>query len=291
MQRNRNSWEVLVSKLNLGILYPGEMGITIALAAQNTSYDVFWASEGRSPETRGRAQELGLRDTNSLAKLCGYCTNIISVCPPSAAEVISQQVLNQGFKGLYIDANAISPMQAINIGEAMEQAGVQFVDGGIIGGPAWQPGTTRLYLSGRHVERAADIFSAGPLEVCLMGESIGQASALKMCYAAYTKGSTALLCAILATAEALNVREYLTEEWSHSIPSLVEGAPRRVSRVTAKAWRFSGEMEEIASTFSAVGIPAGFHSAAAEIYQRLAGYQGAETPELEQVLASLLKPG
>ena len=276
---------------NLGLLHPGEMGITIALAAQNTGNKVFWASQGRSPETRNRAQKLDLQDTNSLAKLCEHCSIIICVCPPSAAEDVAAQVIDQGYAGLYIDANAISPQRVTRIAESMEEARISFVDGGIIGGPAWKPDTTRLYLSGKQSERAASYFSAGPLGVSVLDESIGQASALKMCYAAYTKGTTALLCAILATAQAHNVREYLTEEWAQSIPSLVEGAPRRVSRVTTKAWRFSGEMEEIAATFSSVGIPGGFHSAAAEIYQRLAGYKGAETPELEQVLTSLLKPG
>ena len=276
---------------NLGILHPGEMGITIALAAQNTGNNVFGASQGRSPETRHRAQKLGLQDANSLAKLCEYCSIIICVCPPSAAEDVAAQVIDQGYAGLYIDANAISPQRVTRIAEAMGEAGISFVDGGIIGGPAWKPDTTRLYLSGKQSEKAASYFSAGPLGVSVLGKSIGQASALKMCYAAYTKGTTALLCAILATAQAHNVREYLAEEWAQSIPSLVEGAPRRVSRVTAKAWRFSGEMEEIAATFRSVGLPGGFHSAAAEVYQRLAGYKGAETPELEQVLTSLLKPG
>jgi len=173
----------------------------------------------------------------------------------------------------------------------MQEAGISFVDGSIIGGPAWKPDTTRLYLSGEEADRAASYFSAGPLRAINLDQSVGKASALKMCYAAYTKGTTALLCAILATAEAYEIQDDLMTEWSQSIPGLAEGAPDRVRRVTSKAWRFSGEMEEIAATFSAVGIPAGFHSAAAEIYQRLAGFKGAETPELDQVLAALLKPG
>jgi len=278
-------------KLKIGILHPGAMGISLAASAQNSGHTVYWASAGRSAQTHERAEEHNLVEVRSLNELCEICSVIVCVCPPHAAEDVARQTLETSFNGLYLDANAIAPQRAKNIGRLMDEAGVKFVDGGIIGGPAWEPGSTWLYLSGEYAEQVTECFSEGPLETCIIGEEIGKASAIKMCFAAYTKGTTALLCAILATAQAHNVREYLSEEWAQSIPSLVEDAPRRVSRVTAKAWRFSGEMEEITATFSSVGIPGGVHSAAAEIYQRLAGYKGAETPELEQVLNSLLKPG
>src|SRR6185436_14581844 len=101
---------------------------------------------------------------------------------------------------------AISPQRAERIGHAVTDAGAAFVDGGIIGGPAWKPGSTWLYLSGVDADKAAAYFSAGPLETQVIGEAIGKASALKMCFAAYTKGTTALLCAVLGAAEALDVR-------------------------------------------------------------------------------------
>ena len=122
-----------------------------------------------------------------------------------------------------------------------------------------------------------------------MGDSEGQASALKMCYAAYTKGTSALLCAILAASEALQVRQELMSEWYHFGPNFTEQTTSRVQRVTAKAWRFEGEMLEIASTFDTVGLPAGFHLAASEIYSRISGYKDLPLPELAQVLSSLLE--
>ena len=273
---------------HIGILHPGQMGISVAASAQKGGRGVFWASEARSPQTRQRAERFGLQEVSSLAELCQKCGVLISVCPPHAAEDVADQVLAQSFTGLYVDANAISPQRVERIAAAMGTAGVDFVDGGIIGGPAWQPGTTHLYLSGPQAERVAACFSAGPLGVQVIGDEIGRASALKMCYAAYTKGSTALLCTILAAAEALQVRQELENEWLDFGPDFTEQTHNRARRVTAKAWRFAGEMEEIAATFQSVGLPGGFHLAAADIYNRLAGFKGAETPELEEVLASLL---
>jgi 3-hydroxyisobutyrate dehydrogenase-like beta-hydroxyacid dehydrogenase len=274
----------------VGILHPGEMGVSIAASVQNSGRTVFWVSEGRSPQTIERAKSHALINAISLKTLCQVCSIIISVCPPHAAEEVARQVLAQSFKGLYVDANAISPQKALRIGNAMSDCGVAFVDGGIIGGPAWKSGTTWLYLSGREAQRAADCFSAGPLQTQVIGEEIGKASALKMCYAAYTKGTTALLGTILATAESLGVRDELGQQWSHDEPGFTERTEQRVRRVTAKAWRFAGEMEEIAATFNETGMPDGFHLAAADIYRRLADFKGLESPPpLNEVLGALFE--
>jgi len=127
------------------------------------------------------------------------------------------------------------------------------------------------------------------LETSVIGESVGKASALKMCFAAHTKGTTALLSAILATAEALGVREELAHQWSRNGSNFAEQTDQQVSGVTAKAWRFAGEMEEIAATFRGVSLPGEFHAAAAEIYRRIAGFKEVKkTPPLAEVLNALL---
>lgn len=272
----------------MGILHPGEMGVSIAASAVNSGQTVRWASEGRSPQTRERARAHSLLDSGSLEALCSSCSIIISVCPSHAAEELARQVLATSYKGLYADLNAISPQRALRICRMMEEGGIEFVDGGIIGGPAWRSGSTWLYLSGHAAPRLAGCFAAGPLQTEVLDARIGQASALKMCYAAYTKGSTALLCACLGAAEGLGVRDPLERQWSRDGSSLARDAPRRAQGVTAKAWRFVGEMEEIAATLEEAGLPGGFHCAAAEVYRRLAPYRGRTSPpELAEVLAAL----
>lgn len=277
-----------MTSLNVGILHPGEMGISVAASAQNSEHTVYWASERRSEQSRARAEEFGLVDAGTLANLCDTCSVIVSVCPPHAAEGVAEQVLEHKFTGLYLDANAISPQRAKRIGQALEEAGASFVDGGIIGGPAWKTQRTWLYLSGARAQEVASLFSTGPLEIRDIGEEIGKASALKMCYAAYTKGTSAMFCAILATAEVLDVRQDLEHQWSRDGSDFVEQTTERVRRVTAKAWRFAGEMDEISATFEEAGLPGGFHAAAAEIYLRLAYFKDASSkPALEDVLGVL----
>lgn len=271
----------------IGILHPGAMGISLAASAHNSGHQVLWASEGRSAASRERAAEHGLEDAGTLARLCAACSIIVSVCPPHAAEAVADEVLAAGFGGMYVDANAIAPQRATRIGETLQQAGIAFVDGGIIGGPAWQTGTV-LYLAGPRADEIAACFAAGPLETRVVGPAIGRASALKMCYAAYTKGSTALLCAVLAAAERSGVRDELYSQWNSEQAGKSEREAQRVRGVTAKAWRFAGEMDEIAATFRAAGLPGEFHDAAATLYRRLARFKDEpELPELDEVLAAL----
>ncbi|MFZ5880773.1 MAG: DUF1932 domain-containing protein [Chloroflexota bacterium] len=272
----------------IGILHPGEMGISIAACALNSGQQVHWASEGRSEITRQRANRYGLVDLGTRARLFETCEVILSVCPPHAAEDVAAQAVDGGFKGLFLEANAISPQRAQRIGARLEAGGIQCVDGSIIGPPAWKPGETWLYLSGAQADRIASLFPQGPLAIRVLGGEVGKASAIKMCYAAYSKGTTALLSAILAAAEDMQVREELQQQWELDEAGFAGRVERRVTRVTAKAWRFEGEMREVAATFAAAGLPDGFHLAAADIYHRLAGYKEADSPALEQVMKSLL---
>lgn len=280
-----------MEKQNVGILHPGQMGVSIAATVKNGGHTVYWASAGRSAETRERAESAGFQDCETLARMAEICPTIISVCPPDAAEALANEVMAHSFSGLYLDANAIAPERTLRINAAVTGGGATFVDGSIIGGPAWKPNSTWLYLSGDSAEQMADYFLAGPLETSIVAGGVGKASALKMCFAAYTKGSTALLCAIMAAAEALDVLPDLEQQWSRNGSDFAAQTTHRVRQVTAKAWRFAGEMDEISATLAGAGVPGEFHSAAADVYRRLADFKGAaETPTLDEVLQAMLQP-
>jgi 3-hydroxyisobutyrate dehydrogenase-like beta-hydroxyacid dehydrogenase len=274
----------------IGILHPGEMGVSLAAAARQGGHAVLWASSGRSDATSARAHEHGLVDAIDVAALCARCDLIVSICPPHAAEAVAASVAACRFDGVFVDANAIAPARMARIGTELAAVGIDVVDGGVVGGPAWTPGDTRLYLSGTRAPEVAAAFGAGPLATEVLGPEVGTASALKMCYASTTKGTTAMLAAALAAAERLGVRPALEAAWTRDDPGSAERAGARVRRSTRKAWRFAGEMDEIAATFSAAGLPPGFHAAAGDLYRRLAGYKDApDLPDLTEVLAVLVE--
>jgi 3-hydroxyisobutyrate dehydrogenase-like beta-hydroxyacid dehydrogenase len=186
-------------------------------------------------------------------------------------------VARLGFRGLFVDANAVAPDTSREIGQIVEANAATFVDGGIVGPPPGSGRGTRLYLAGKGSERVAELFADSALGIVVLEGPIGTASALKVCYAAWTKGSTALMADIRALAAHTGVESALVAEWKMSQPD----ALTRSTQVTAsarKAWRWIAEMEEIAATFAEAGLPDGFHRAAADIYARLESYQNAAAP-------------
>jgi 3-hydroxyisobutyrate dehydrogenase-like beta-hydroxyacid dehydrogenase len=275
---------------SIGLLHPGDMGVSIAASAIRNGHHVYWASNGRSEQTRRRASEHQLIDVGSLEELCLMCPIILSVIPPSAAEEVAEQVIAQNFKGTYADLNAISPQRAQRIGERLEANGIKFVDGGIVGPPAWEPKTTWLCLSGNDSSTIASCFTNGPLQTEILGTRIGDASALKMCYGAYTKGLTALISGVLGTAENLGVRDALVRRWVDDGSGLDRSAVPRVARITDRAWRWVDEMDQIASTFEHAGMPRGFHDAAGEIYRRLAKFKDQPAPSAEVLIDAIKSP-
>lgn len=278
-----------MTKRRIGILHPGQMGVTVGAAARAAGAWVGWASDGRSEDSRGRAEGAGLEDCDTLERLAEASDVLISVCPPGAAAQLAERVAAVGFTGIFTDANAVSPETARLVGQIVEGGGASFVDGGLIGPPALKEGTTRFYLSGTEAPTVAAAFGGSVLAAVAIGRAAGAASALKMCYAAYTKGSTALLMAIRALAAAEGVDTALMQEWALSQQGLEARSERAVRNNAFKAWRFAGEMLEISATFEAAGLPGGFHQAASDVYERLAGYKNCDPPpEVADVVSTLL---
>jgi 3-hydroxyisobutyrate dehydrogenase-like beta-hydroxyacid dehydrogenase len=271
------------------ILHPGEMGAEVGAAARAGGAGVLWVSAGRGGPTRDRAGAAGLEDAGSLNAALGQADVVLSVCPPHAAVDLAAEVSAAGFRGVYVDANAVSPDTSRRIGGIVEAAGARFVDGGIIGPPPTKPGTTRLYLSGSESARIAALFSGTSLGAVVLDAPVGAASALKACYAGWTKSTTTLLLAVRALAHHEGVEAALTEEWKISQPNLFAQLDRAVLQ-SRKGWRWIAEMEEIGATFDRAGLPDGYALAAAEVCRRLEAFKDARGLTIEDVVGALLTP-
>lgn len=278
--------------INIGLLHPGTMGISVAAALQGNGHRVFWLPEGRSERTLARAEEHDLQRAASLEAMGQQCSLIVSLCPPHFAEEIATQVINSRFEGIFLEANGIAPQKSRAIGERMLQAGIGYADGGIIGPPVSQPHTTRLFLSGPEAGRVQDYFAFCPLDTQVLGVDIGLASAIKMCDSAFQKGLLALLYETLGAAEHLNVRHPLMEHWQRDKNGVgnISIENDRLTRSATKAWRFIGEMEEVEATLaSCPGLTPGFAQLAQDTYRRLAHFRpGGETPSEERIVAAML---
>ena len=266
----------------VGLLHPGAMGATIGAACRA---DVIWCRDGRSAATVARAGAAGLSAVGRLEELVERSDLIVSVCPPAEAVRVADDVAATGFRGLYLDANAIAPSTARQIAERFDR----FVDGGIVGPPAEHPGTTRLYLSGDPAGDVAELWRDSKVETRVIDGGAGAASALKMAYATWTKVSAALLLDVRALARAEGVDGALLDEWSISQAGTADRSASTARAVGPKAWRFTGEMEQIELAFGELGLPTGFAAGAADVYRRLSSFKDDTDVELDAVLRALAR--
>jgi len=253
----------------VGLLHPGEMGAAVGGCLVSVGHEVLWDPAGRSRASTGRALAAELTGV-TFDRLIARSSVILSICPPHAALDVARQVASAGYTGLYVDANAVSVATAEQVCGVVTAAGASYVDGGIIGMPPEVAGHTRLYLSGPHAAEIRPLFSRSRLDARVVEGQLYGASSVKMAYAAWTKGSAALLLAARALARASGVERTLLTEWSLSQKALGEQSERSASAAAAKGWRWVAEMEEIAASMAAAGLPAGFHEAAADVYDRAA---------------------
>jgi 3-hydroxyisobutyrate dehydrogenase-like beta-hydroxyacid dehydrogenase len=269
----------------VGVLHPGEMGAAVGRQLRERGTTVLWSSAGRSPETAGRAAAAGLADAGDMAELARRSEVVLSICPPHAAVGTARSFVASasgtddgaaGFAGVFVDANAVSPATAREIAAIIAENGGRFVDGGIIGPPP-PGGGTRLYLSADSpdsAEHVAGLFARTDVDARVIAGGAGgaggagAASAVKMAYAAWTKGTAALVLAVRALARAEEVEDALDSEWALSQPQLGGRLDAAARSAVTKGWRWVAEMEEISAAFTAVGIPGGFHQAAAEVFRR-----------------------
>ncbi|MUG93519.1 DUF1932 domain-containing protein [Scytonema sp. UIC 10036] len=267
----------------VGILSPGDMGQAIAAVLNEHGLKTIAALDERSERTRQLAASANIQDVGSLKQLVIESDVVLSVLVPAAATEAAEQVAevigSTGKRILYADCNAISPQKVKSIAHIIESKGGQFVDASIIGPPPRVPNRTRIYASGKQAVELQQLRDYG-LDIRAIGNEIGNASGLKMCYAALTKGLTAIGTELLISAHRLGLDEQLWDEVSTSQPELAKILSRSIPSMTPKAHRWIGEMEEIAETFEALELTERIFQGAADVYRLVKETSlGKETPE------------
>lgn len=255
----------------VAILSPGDMGHAVGRAFKQSGRRIVTCLAGRSARSKGLAESGGFELADTLEEMVSSADLVLSILPPSAAidtaKAVAAAMQATGQFPLYVDCNAISPDTTKTVGGIIQNAGASYLDAGIVGPPPGK-GNPRFYVSGSNADVFNEFDGAG-IVVKILGPEIGQASAMKMCYAAITKGSFTLYTSALIAAEVFGLTEAYIEEVGSSRPAVMKDMRSAVPRQPLDAGRWIGEMEEIAATFKSVGLSSGFHDGAAETYRML----------------------
>lgn len=272
-----------MSAPTIGLLSPGDMGHSIGGVLRAHGARVITHLGGRSDRSRALAEAAGIADTPGLADLVQTADILLSVLVPAraldVARTVAAAIDETGSDLLFVDCNAVAPRTVRQAEALILAAGGRFADAGIIGPPPRQPGTTRIYASGPDAAGLTILNDYG-LDIRVLGTESGQASGLKMCYAALTKGLTALGTELLVAAHQLGLADALRAEQRESIPDVLAWLERSIPSMPPKAYRWVGEMEEIAATFADLGLTPNILLGAADIYRMVETTPiGQESPE------------
>ena len=259
------------------------MGSAIGGTLREHGLRVLTSLEGRSERTLALAAAAGFEDGGSLNDLVQQADAVICVLVPSEALGVAQRVAAAvqatGARLLYADCNAVAPRTARAIGEVLTAAGVRFADGGIIGPPPRNGRAPRIYSSGPGARDFAELTQGG-LDIRVLDGEVGQASGMKMCYGALTKGLQALGTELLVAAKLMGLDEPLRAEQSGTLAGVLQYLQRSMGIMPPKAHRWVGEMEEISTCFADLGMTPRILLGAADMYQFIASTPiGRETPE------------
>ncbi len=267
----------------IGVMSPGDMGQAIAQQLKARGFKVCTALDARSERSKTLAREAGLTDVGSVAKLTEECELILSVMNPAAAlefaGCVAQALTVNKRSPLVVDCNAIAPGTMHEIDSQITAAGGRCVDGGIIGPPPRGAARTTLYVAGPEA-RSLEQIATPQIAINVLSERIGDASAIKMCYAAMTKGVQALVLELLVAARRLGVDGALEAQFKASRSDVYSWVLSALPVMPPKAHRWVPEMLEIAKTFEAAGLTPKIFAGAADMYTFVAATEiGRETPE------------
>jgi len=255
----------------IAVMSPGDMGHAVGALFRRHGLRVVASLNGRSERTHALAKRAGIDILADDQTLIEEADLLLSIMVPAAAEPFGKHIASVmeqcRERTVYVDCNAKTTKR---IGAAIEATGNTFVDAGIIGPPPRESShATRFYASGSEANRFAELNDYG-LDVRVIGEAIGDASAIKMCYAALTKGTTALMTALSITAERHGISDPLRTEFELSQGPMLQRMRGSVPGMVPKAHRWVGEMEEIAKTFAAAGVTPKIFEGAAAVYEDVA---------------------
>jgi len=267
----------------IGFMTPGDMGQGVAMQLRNKGFTVLTALDKRSERSRKMAAEAGLTDVGSIARLVAESDLVMSVMNPGAALEFAREaaeaIKGQSRKPAFIDCNATSPDTMREIEAAIKAAGARCLDGGLIGPPPRGKAKVNLYVSGAGADDMTQLANE-QLRVHVLSERLGDASAIKMCYGAFNKGTQGLMLETLMAAQRLGVYEQLEKQLLGSRAEAYNGLLDALPQLPPKAYRWVPEMHEIARTFAGVGMTPRIFQGEADMFELVAATPlGRETPE------------
>jgi 3-hydroxyisobutyrate dehydrogenase-like beta-hydroxyacid dehydrogenase len=253
----------LKRELKVGFVGFGEAGFHLARGLRSagleqiSAYDINTHTPRLGERIRGRAAESEVALVDSNAELAGACEVMLStVTANRAQEAAEQNAQYLDAHHLYADLNSVSPALKQTIRSIVEARGAHFVEIAIMSPVPTHGHRVPMYLGGEHAQSFVDRFADYGMNLEVISEQIGAASATKMCRSIIVKGLEALLleCVLGAVPYGADDRVFATLDETMPGVNWKKLASYMVGRVVEHGERRARELEEVAATLRAIGV-------------------------------------
>ena len=158
---------------------------------------------------------------------------------------------------LFMDINSVAPTTKQAASNALQASGAIYIDAAVMAPVPPQRLRTPILLGGADAMTLQRWLDPLGFNVKVVADSIGVASAIKMCRSIMIKGLEALTTECLSTARQYGAEELVLASLHKSFPDMGWNARQPhylISRVAEHGRRRAEEMEEVAKTAADVGV-------------------------------------
>ena len=261
------------NETTIGLLYPGEMGASIASVLRGGGATVVTTLRDRGGRTAERCAEMGIDVLDSLADIARRANVIISLVPPAAAVDVAESYAAVAqlapARAIYVDANSISPESAVAISEVVSGKGVRFVDAAINGLAKNLTTGGTLFVSGSRADDVASLFE-GSIRVRVLGGEVGAASTMKMLLGGLSKGLCGLFLELALVADRRGMLGEMLEATQEIYPGMQAVVDRMLPTYAEHSVRRASEMRELNAIAQTSGVEPCVIDAIARLHELLA---------------------
>ncbi len=229
-----------------------------------SAFDLRFADAAAAQALRQAATE---RDVTALDDISGVASAdlVLSLVVGSATRSAAASAAPYlAESAVYIDLNSVgSETKQLAAGEIARGKG-SFVDGAVMAPVPRSAEKVPIVVAGERAAEIAETLNGLGMNIEVVGDKPGQASALKMIRSVMIKGIEALLIEALTSAEKVGVTERILDSVQESFPGLNwrDIADYYISRTFEHGARRVTEMTEAANTIESLGLDAHMSRAA-----------------------------
>lgn len=242
----------------------GEAGPQIAAgmlgagAGSVAAYDILVADPAARDAWTARAEAVPARPCATPAEAVADADMILSTVTSEraleAAEAAAPH-LRQG--QFYLDLNSCSPGKKVKAAKAVEAtSAARYVDVAVMDTVPGRGHKVPMLLAGGAAEAAAETLRAFGMTVEVVGDTVGQASTIKMARSVFMKGIEAILCESLVAADRAGVADRVLGSIQETFPGLDwrQLATYHMGRMAVHGRRRAIEMDSVADTLTDLGL-------------------------------------